>query len=122
MRKAVNCDFDSTEIRGDLILTEFRAQENRIGQIMNRHHRWVLDHAAYWGGWYYDFYPHHIFSMPWSFAEFRRLDPKEIVKYRYVVEAVCLRFENGVVERKVLSVFQHDIDLAAENARERQVN
>jgi hypothetical protein len=66
------------------------------------HHRYVLSHSDKFGRINYDFYPHHIWSMPWYYPEFEGLDKRRIKAYELVVEAVCLGVDNGDFTRKVV--------------------
>jgi hypothetical protein len=43
----------------------------------------------------YDLFPHHIFSMPWHFEDFKQLDKRRIVSFRYENQAVCIGYEDG---------------------------
>ncbi|HUQ35395.1 MAG TPA: hypothetical protein VM144_03365 [Aestuariivirga sp.] len=66
------------------------------------HHQYVLSHLDAAGRIDYDFYPHHIWSMPWEYLTFRDLDKRRIRAYRIEVEAVCLGIDNGDFTRKVV--------------------
>lgn len=57
---------------------------------IKRHHSCVLKNVNMNGRILYDLYPHHIFSMPWSYSDFYGLDKRKIIGYRYIQEAVCL--------------------------------
>ena len=59
----------------------------------------------------YDLYPHHMFSVPWAFTAFRQLDKREIVGYKYSIEAVCLGYENSTFTREVIWRDGFDIKL-----------
>lgn len=58
--------------------------------LMKKHHRFVLENLDGQGRINYDFYPHHIFSMPWEYKDFYILDKRKIVGYRYVINSTCL--------------------------------
>jgi hypothetical protein len=66
------------------------------------HHQYVLSHLDAAGRIDYDFYPHHIWSMPWEYSAFSGLDKRRIRAYKIVVEAVCLVVDNGDFTRKVV--------------------
>ena len=69
--------------------------ENQIAQYLQKHERYVLKNLDAQGRIFYDLYPHHIFSMPWSYKEFYALDKRDIVGYRYRIDAKCLKLEDG---------------------------
>lgn len=102
-REALNCRIDTTNLES-------------LDQTIARHglDRYILAHSRFverrlddTGGLNYDFYPHHIFSMPWEFSEFHNLDKRRIVGYRYVVESKCLKFDQGRPHAKVLARGEH---------------
>jgi hypothetical protein len=59
----------------------------------------------------YDLYSHHMFSVPWVFTAFRQLDKREIVGYKYSIEAICLGYENSTFTREVIWRDSFDIKL-----------
>jgi hypothetical protein len=63
---------------------------DRIESRVRRHHSYILRKLDTQGRFSYDLYPHHIWSLPWNYDEFERLNKKEIIGYSYVVESKCL--------------------------------
>lgn len=63
---------------------------DRLQAFLRRHHRHVLAHSDADGRFDYDAFPHHVWSNPWLFDDFKRLDKRTIVAYKVIVESVCL--------------------------------
>lgn len=72
-----------------------KARRAKLDDFIVNHHQYILNGLDESGRLYYDAFPHHIFSMPWSFMDFYRLDKRDIVSYRYVRESLCLGLEEG---------------------------
>lgn len=49
----------------------------------------------------YDFYPHHIFSMPWEFSDFKTLRKKHIAYYEYRIESTCLSLTDNKFKKDI---------------------
>lgn len=81
-----NCILNTADFNKD----ELNKRYQEAGNAIMRHHRYILSKLNKDGRLLYDLYPHHIFSMPWSFLDFYRIDKRKIVGYRYVIEAKCL--------------------------------
>lgn len=79
----------------------FLNPNNKAQQNILLMHRYNLEKADENGRYLYDFHPHHIFSTPWKFMEFYNLDKRNIVAYKYQVNATCLDYKNGIVLRDV---------------------
>lgn len=92
----------------DAIERHFETQPSKLEDFVRQYHDWVLSRDKKWS---YNLYPHHIFSFPWTYAEFRKLDPKDIVAYRYHVSAVCLGHTNDGFARNVVKEGWHDISV-----------
>jgi hypothetical protein len=73
------------------------AVDNRVREIDAAMRRHPLVKSA---NLYY-FYPHHMVANPLLYRDFNRLGVDDIVGYRYVVESVCLRLEDGHLVRDV---------------------
>jgi hypothetical protein len=80
----------------------FSAAKPAIQEAVRRNHRQILSMADANGFVEYDLLPHHIFSMPWEFRNFKALDKRRIRSYRYELEAVCLGYEDGRITRKLM--------------------
>lgn len=76
--------------------------DGSISAHVRSHHFHMLTKLDDAGRVDYDFYPHHIWSMPWLFRPFEQLDKHRIRAYRFTVQAVCLGLENGKFSRKVI--------------------
>ena len=102
MERVNRCDYQFNSDRSARVLKNLvEAPNSRVTQNIRLHHKYVLEQVDGAGQTAYDFYPHHIWSMPWLYDEFKALDKRRIVAYRYVVEAVCLGTENGSFKRDV---------------------
>lgn len=74
------------------------------GDYVLRHHARVLERAGGSGNIAYDWYPHHIWSSPFRFEDFRTLDLSTVTAYILVVKAKCIRTtEGGAIEIKELT-------------------
>lgn len=61
-----------------------------IGEILLRHHGRMLALEGSGGRLNYDLYPHHIWSSPFAYDDFRALDLKSIRAYILMIEAKCI--------------------------------
>ena len=73
----------------------FMSQE-AISDVIRKHHILIMSLVDQDGRYDYDLYPHHLWSMPWEYRDFKLLDKRTIERYRYVNEAVCLYTEEGL--------------------------
>jgi hypothetical protein len=111
MQKGLACDWGHAE--GNLPPTTWYVGQNRISNLMRRHHIQILSMADDYGRVKYDLFPHHIFSVPWLFSEFDALDKRRIVKYRYENEALCLSLKDGQLNRRTMWSSSFDIPLSS---------
>ena len=56
-------------------------------------------------------FPHHMFSDPFYYDDFNRIPVSDIVRYRYVVDSVCLSLKNGVLVRDIKKRSEYPIDV-----------
>ncbi|MFO1394420.1 MAG: hypothetical protein U1F09_11720 [Steroidobacteraceae bacterium] len=84
-------------------------RDGSISAHVREHHTYQLAHAGPDGRVEFDAYPHHIWSMPWLYPGVYRLDVRRVRAYRFVDEAVCLGFEDGRFQRRVLRTKSFDI-------------
>jgi len=68
----------------------YRGREEQIRRFAQQHHAHILALSDDDGRVPYDWYPHHIWSNPWMFQAFNRLDKRTILRYWYVVEPKCV--------------------------------
>ena len=68
----------------------YQGSEEQVRHFVRRHHAQVLAVSDDNGRFPYDWYPHHIFSNPFMFSDFNRLDKRTIVRYWYVIEPKCV--------------------------------
>jgi len=107
MRRGKTCSFEDRQLRARRTLD--RAQVERMVRL---HHRAILDHADENGLFPYDFYPHHIWSNPFEFDKFAKLDKRKIVAFRYNFESVCITYNEGKRQKRVLHRSSHVIDVS----------
>jgi len=87
------CDFGEA---GDI---RYGFNADFIQSFVNRHHTFMLQRIDEHGRVEYDWYPHHIFSNPRLHQAFNQIDLRQVIKYRYVVESVCLDGVYGTLDQ-----------------------
>jgi hypothetical protein len=108
MEKANQCDFEFDPIASQKALTDLmESPDHPLKRNIVRHHQYVLNHTDVNGHYNYDFYPHHIWSMPWEFQRFSELDMRKIRAYRFVLQSECLGTENGQFTKKIMVQGEH---------------
>lgn len=93
MQAGLACDWASLD--KEQYPVPFAVPKEQIDHFIRRYHTQVLSMLGEDGRFEYDLFPHHIFSMPWYSTEFRKLDKRRIVAYRYESETLCLDFKDG---------------------------
>lgn len=68
-----------------------------LQQYVRRHHQYIVEHSDADGRYPYDWYPHHIWTMPWEFSDFHQLDKRRIDHYVFHVVSGCKTYEDGIV-------------------------
>ena len=91
-----------------------KREENfdRLENFLKRHHNFVVKHANEKGRINYDWYPHHIWSNPFEFSEFAKLDKRLIKGYAIMIESVCLEFSEGKIQSREIAVTRRDFDVS----------
>lgn len=112
MRRAEACDYDLPSSDQTDVLDRTTGEDSPLSRFVRSHHRWALGHARTGGNWLYDFYPHHIFSMPWEFREFMTLDLRTVVADRYSIKAACVTRNQGGFGIETLREKSYDIFVA----------
>lgn len=86
----------------------------RVEGVIREHHRFILDRVDGSGRFDFDWYPHHIWSAPFRFGDFHKLDKRTIVRYILVVESQCLDMAlDGRPEPKVVRRWEYAIPLGS---------
>ncbi len=67
---------------------------NKVGNFIRAQHAYIMSHLDSDGRINYDFYPHHHFTNPWYYQDFKALDKRTIVAYKYVLESACLDYND----------------------------
>jgi hypothetical protein len=84
---------------------------DKLPAFIRNYHRLVLTIYSKAGIFPYDFYPHHFYVPVSQSTEFAALDKRRIVAYIYKRESVCLSFEKGALQRKVIATAEYRINL-----------
>lgn len=105
LEAAQRCDADALIIPGRVP----QMPQPSFDNFVRNYHEMALSVRSNIGMFPYDYYPHHFFVMP--NREFATLDLNDVSAYIYRRESVCLSFEDGKVERRVVTVGEHRIDL-----------
>ena len=115
VRRAKACDFDKELLNAkpDAIEKTFAEERGeKIVAFIQRYHEWAKEMSGDKNNWSYNLYPHHIFSFPWTFADFRALDIDDIVAYRYSIKSYCdLKFKEGRLEKTFIKEGYYDIPI-----------
>ena len=107
-RRGLACDWPQDPGRWHV---PFQAPKWAIEKFVRLNHLQILSMTDDNGFVDYDLFPHHIFSTPWGFEDFKKLDKRLIRSYRYESEAVCLGYKDGTVTRKRMHYSTFDIPL-----------
>ena len=99
MRRGESCEAPPIPEQANQIDFDYQAVEAYI----RARHAWALEKIKNGKSLRYNFYPHDHFTMPWRFKKFRQADVKDIVSYYYRVETVCLDWQDGALERQVIT-------------------
>ena len=100
------CDFSGMELQAPLPW-----DGAAITGFTQAYHTWVLSQVDDAGRFDYDLYAHHFFGPANKTAAFRALDKRDIAAYIYRTESVCLNWDGRQLDRQVLSVSDHRIDV-----------
>ena len=112
MIKANECNFKlPSPDEKDIVDKVFSTDENPVTNHVRLHHQYIIENVDSDGLINYDLHPHHIPSNPINFREFSALDKRTIIAYRYVNEAICIKFNNGKVNYSVRRANSHVITL-----------
>lgn len=79
----------------DQTFTLYKRDKEDIAGVIEKTHLYAIQQAADDGRYRYDLFPHHIWSNPWMFQEFAKLDPRTIEKYIYRTISSCVHLERG---------------------------
>jgi hypothetical protein len=101
VNKGNSCEYKINP-NGDLFSQIGEAEVKKISARIARIHQFYIENERRLsGGLNYDLYPHHIFSFPWKFSEFKHRKKETIKYYNYVVESYCLGIEGKVDNNKL---------------------
>lgn len=54
----------------------------------------------------YDWYPHHVWNDPWRYDDFKNLDKRKIVAYRWIRDAVCIDLNATPPQARTVAHFE----------------
>jgi len=80
-----------------------------VKNLIRTQHLYILQNVNDQGRIFYDAYPHHIWSNPFMYKEFYKLDKRDIVSYKYVIQAVCLDYKDGQPTYETMKEEYYDI-------------
>ena len=111
--KECNYELDLNDNEANIIGETFSSQKGEeIREFVKNYHEWVLRKSAEKKNWNYNFFPHHIFSFPWTHSDFRKLDIKDVVAYRYSIKAFCnVNVKDGHLNSQFLKEGYYDIPI-----------
>ena len=61
------------------------------------------------GHFSYDWFPHHNWSNPALYEDFAALDLRSVVGYRYIIDSICLSYQDGMVAERLKLRGVHEI-------------
>ncbi|MGF1477765.1 MAG: hypothetical protein ACFB6S_19635 [Geminicoccaceae bacterium] len=101
MQRANRCELPTAEESGP---SRSFAREPKLEKYFVEHHEYILSHVDENGRFPYNIFPHHNWSNPALYQEFRSLDLRTIVAYRYIIDSLCLSYDGagGVAEQTQL--------------------
>jgi hypothetical protein len=85
--------------------------QQKIALFMRNWHNAMLRSVDANGLIQYDLYPHHLWSDPFRYEEFRLLDKRTIVAYRWVQDSVCVDPYGYFGGQKLVHRISQDIPL-----------
>lgn len=104
-----NCGYE-VDTSADLFTQVGLDGEDKISKRVERNHQYYVQNEVNSGNpLNYDVYPHHIFSSPWNFDEFKSRRKDTITHYNYVVESYCLGVGGNVKNNKLYRREAHPI-------------
>jgi hypothetical protein len=59
----------------------------------------------------YDQFPHHVWSNPFSFSEFKMLDLRSVRRYWLVLQAICVDVADGKISSRTLLKNEMEVDI-----------
>lgn len=104
--------------------TKFFLRDERNARIVEQAvlepHFYILDNASLNGRYYYDLFPHHIWSNPLYYKSFAYADKRDILKFIFVVESICVSIDKfGNVQKDVKHRSSYDIPVDRKRLIER---
>ncbi|TCR66932.1 hypothetical protein [Rhizobium sp. BK376] len=94
------------------------ADRTRLSILLQRQQHLALNLANRNGNVKYDIYPHHIWSAPWLFQDFSKLDIRSVKSYRLAVQSFCVSVDkSGQVRRLPVGEATYDFPVRAPVSR-----
>ncbi|WP_299410276.1 hypothetical protein [uncultured Roseobacter sp.] len=76
--------------------TPFQRDKAWITNLVQTTHTYAAQQASDDGLYRYDLFPHHIWSNPWMFKDFAKVDPNTIDFYIYRTISSCIALDRGM--------------------------
>jgi hypothetical protein len=111
MYNAQDCNYDINKDTNEGDAIDKIQGNDPMKPFVQSYHDWALNASNGRLNWKYNMYPHHIFSFPWIFSDFRNIDLHDVTAYRYKITSVCLEHTNGEFKRKILKEKSYDIPI-----------
>jgi len=99
VQKADDCTIEPVVIPNEVFLSE----RDKLANYLIRHQEYILSIVDSNGYFNYDLYPHHIWSNPFEFNEFKQLDKKRITGFEIEFRTVCMDYVDGNIETEELA-------------------
>lgn len=93
----------------------FQREEAWITNLIQTTHTYAAQQASESGRYRYDLFPHHIWSNPWMFEGFAKIDPNTIDFYIYRTISSCVIFEGKTLTEDVRFVNEFSVPATAPN-------
>ena len=108
MRAAKSCDFDRVETSAQ---TPNKTWHEDAETMIRKHHAYVVHQINKTGRMFshYDIYPHHIWSSPFEYNDFKKRDKRDIVEYKLSIVTYCLNRKGNHIEKRKINEATHRI-------------
>jgi hypothetical protein len=83
----------------------------KLSRFVRGYHKLVLAAEKHFGGFPYDYYPHHFYVPRGEGDAFSSLDKRQIVAYLYKQDSGCVVFEDGHLKKTVVGSGVYRIDV-----------
>jgi len=81
----------------------YLSERERLKTFLTLHQKYILSIVDDDGYFNFDLYPHHIWSNPFEFTDFRELDKKRIVGFNITFRTICMKYVNEIIETEEIA-------------------